>query len=346
LQFHLVAGPSAAASSTLEYEYEGQLYTLDEDVIVGGESVTGARTSIDPRTTLPQVNITLDAVGARQMNQVTRTNIGNLMAILLKETKTRNVTEEGADGELITTSVPFIEDRLISVATIQAALGREFVITGLESGEAIDLALLIRSGALAAPMYFLEESTVGPSLGQENIDNGLKSVLIGIASMVVLMVVLYRICGIAANISLFVNLLMLMAIMSILGATLTMPGIAGIVLTLGMAVDANVLIYARIRDEILGGMSIPRAIDAGFERAFVTILDANLTTLIVAIVLYSIGTGPVKGFAITLGIGIMTSMFSAILITRALINMMYGGNNTSSISIGMKIPVVNKQANA
>jgi len=343
LQFHLLAEPDAAAGTTVEYAYEGQTMRLNEDVIVGGQSVTGAQTSIDSQTTLPQVNITLDALGARQINQVTRTHIGKQMAILLSETKTRNVTEKGADGVLVTKSVPFVDERLISVATIQSALGRQFRITGLESNEANDLALLIRSGALAAPMYFLEESTVGPSLGQENIDNGLMSVLIGLIAMVVLMLVLYRFCGIAANIALLINLLLIVSIMSIIGATLTMPGIAGIVLTLGMAVDANVLIYARIRDELLAGMSIPRAIDAGFDRAFITILDSNLTTLIVAIILYSIGTGPVKGFSVTMAIGILTSMFSSVMITRALINLVYGGNNVKSISIGLNLSAINKQ---
>jgi preprotein translocase subunit SecD len=269
---------------------------------------------------------------------VTRVNVGKQMAILLQETKTRSITREGADGELVTTSEPFVEERLISVATIQSALGRQFRITGLQSDEANDLALLIRSGALAAPMYFLEESTVGPSLGQENIDNGMKSVLWGLASVMLFMLVYYKVCGIFANIALLANLLMLVSLMSIIGATLTMPGIAGIVLTLGMAVDANVLIYARVRDELVAGASVPRAISAGFDRAIITILDANLTTLIVAIILYSIGTGPVKGFAVTLTIGILTSVFTAVYVTRAMVNLFYGGNNARTISIGWGLP--------
>jgi len=340
LQFHLVADPGAAAGTTLQYDYEGVPYQLDESIIVGGESVTGAVTSIDPQTTLPQVNITLDAVGARRINEVTRVNIGNRMAILLSETKTRSITEMGPDGELTTRSVPFVDDRLISVATIQAALGRQFRITGLAGGEANDLALLIRSGALAAPMYFLEESTVGPSLGQENIANGVTSVMIGLAMLVVFMIAYYRVFGIAANIALFCNLLLLVAIMSIVGWTLTMPGIAGIVLTMGMAVDANVLIFARIREEMENGMSIPRAINAGYERAFVTIVDANVTTLIVSVILFSIGTGPIKGFAVTLTLGILTSMFTSIMISRAIINLVYGGNNIKSISMGTQIRIV------
>jgi len=334
LQFHLVADSTAAAGTTLEYDYEGFPTRLNEDIIVGGESVTGAQTSIDPETTLPQVNITLDAVGARRMNEMTRVSIGKQMAILLQETKTRNVTEVGPDGELVTVSQPFVEERLISVATIQAALGRQFRITGLAGNEANDLSLLIRSGALAAPMYFLEESTVGPSLGQQNIDNGMKSVLGGLIGVMLFMLAYYKVSGIFANLALVANLLMLVALMSVIGATLTMPGIAGIVLTLGMAVDANVLIYARIRDELKAGASVPRAISAGFDRAIITILDANLTTLIVAIILYSIGSGPVKGFAVTLSIGIITSVFTAVYVTRALVNLVYGGNNTRSISIG------------
>ena len=338
LQFHLVDDGRAPAGTTIEYDYLGTLYPLNEEIVVGGESVTGAQTSIDPQTTLPQVNITLDAVGARRINEMTRVNIGKSMAILLSETKTRNVTEVGPDGELVTKSVPFVDDHLISVATIQAALGRQFRITGLQSNEANDLALLIRSGALAAPMHFVEESTVGPSLGAENIENGVNSVLAGFALIVVFMILLYRICGIIANIALAVNVLMIMAFMSILGATLTLPGIAGIVLTLGMAVDANVLIYARIRDELLRGMSVARAIDVGYDKAFVTILDSNLTGLIVAIILYSIGTGPIKGFAVTTWVGILTSMMTAIWISRALVNSLYGGKDVKFISIGMKMP--------
>jgi preprotein translocase subunit SecD len=346
LQFHLVADPGASPGTTLEYEYQGVPYRISEDIIVGGENVTGAQTSIDTQTTLPQVNITLDSVGAQRINEVTRRNVGKSMAILLSESKTRSVTEMGPDGELVTTSVPFVDERLISVATIQTALGRQFRITGLEGNEANDLALLIRSGALAAPMYPVEEGTVGPSLGQENIANGVKSVMIGLAALVVFMLGYYRVCGIAANVALFCNLLLLVAVMSIVGWTLTMPGIAGIVLTLGMAVDANVLIFARIREEIENGMSIPRAINAGYERAFVTIVDANITTLIVAIILFSIGTGPVKGFAITLSLGILTSMFTSIMISRAIINLFYGGNQVKSISIGTSIKIPGTEARA
>jgi preprotein translocase subunit SecD len=335
LQFHLVADGNT--SSNLKYEYEGREFTLSEDIIVGGASVTGAQSSIDTQSSLPQVNITLDANGARQMNEVTRVNVGKSMAILLSETKTRSVTKAQPDGTLVTTSEPFLDERLISVATIQSALGRQFRITGLSTAEANDLALLIRSGALAAPMHFVEESTIGPSLGQQNIDNGLKSVALGLVLLMIFMGGYYRVCGLASIVALLCNLLLLVAIMSIVGWTLTMPGIAGIVLTLGIAVDGNVLIFARIREEIENGMSVPRAIHAGYERAFVTIVDANVTTLIVSVILFAIGSGPIKGFAVTLGLGLLTSMFTSIMYSRAIINVLYGGNNVKSISIGHNI---------
>ncbi len=337
LQFHLVAEPGAPAGSTVEYQYKGAPVKINQDIIMGGSNVTGAQSSIDSQTSLPQVNITLDAAGAKKLNDVTRVSIGKSMAIILSETKTRSVTRKQEDGTLVTTSEPVLNERAISVATIQSALGRQFRITGLASAEANDLSLLIRSGALAAPMHFVEESTVGPSLGQENINNGINSVLLGLGLLVVFIIGWYRISGIAAVIALFCNLLLMMAIMSIVGWTLTMPGITGIVLTLGIAVDANVLIFARIREEIENGMSIPRAINAGYERAFVTIVDANVTTLIVSVILFAIGTGPVKGFAVTLTLGLLTSMFTAYMYSRAIINLIYGGNNVKSISIGTNI---------
>jgi len=341
LQFHLVAEPGATPGTTLEYTdpRTGGPLLIERDVIVSGDNVTQAQSSFDPQTSLPQVNISLDAVGARQMNEITRANIGRRMAIVLIETKTRTVTERNAEGELVSRSEPYMEERVISAPNIQSALGRQFRITGLQSSqEANDIALLIRSGALAAPMYFLEEYAIGPSLGQENIDRGLMSVQIGLSLVLVFMLVYYRLCGLAANIALGVNLLLLVAVMSIIGATLTLPGIAGIVLTVGMAVDANVLIFARIKEELKAGMPVQKAIDGGFGRAFVTILDANITTFLVAIILYSIGTGPVRGFAVTLSIGIITSMFTAIMVTRAIINLIYGGKNVKNISIGMKLP--------
>ena len=347
LQFHLVAEPGATPGTTLEYTdpRTGGPLLIERDVIVSGDNVTQAQSSFDPQTSLPQVNISLDAVGARQMNEITRANIGRRMAIVLIETKTRTVTERNAEGELVSRSEPYMEERVISAPNIQSALGRQFRITGLQSSqEANDIALLIRSGALAAPMYFLEEYAIGPSLGQENIDRGLMSVQIGLSLVLVFMLVYYRLCGLAANIALGVNLLLLVAVMSIIGATLTLPGIAGIVLTVGMAVDANVLIFARIKEELKAGMPVQKAIDGGFGRAFVTILDANITTFLVAIILYSIGTGPVRGFAVTLSIGIITSMFTAIMVTRAIINLIYGGKNVKNISIGMKLPAAEPRA--
>lgn len=338
LQLHLVAEPGATPGTTLEYsDPDGLPLEIERDVVLSGENITNAQSSFDQQTSLPQVNLSFDAVGARQINEASRANIGRRLAILLIETKTRTITERNAEGELETRSEPYVEERVISAPVMQSALGRQIRITGLEGNEANDLALLIRSGALAAPMYFLEEYAIGPSMGQDNINRGLLSVQIGLSLVLVFMLVYYRLCGLAANIALGVNLLLLVAVMSIIGGTLTLPGIAGIVLTVGMAVDANVLIFARVREELKSGMPVQKAIDSGFGRAFVTIFDANITTFLVAIILYSIGTGPVRGFAVTLSIGIITSMFTAIMVTRSIINFVYGGRNVKSISIGMKI---------
>lgn len=231
--------------------------------------------------------------------------------------------------------IPYDEKKIITAPVIQSALGAQFSITGLDSPqESSEIALLLRAGALAAPIDFVEERTVGPSLGAENIAKGVKSVQIGLVLVILFMVVYYRVFGIAAVTALACNLMLLIACMSILGATLTLPGIAGIVLTVGMAVDANVLIFARIREEIGNGLSPQMAIHAGFERAVVTILDANITTLLVALILYAVGTGPIKGFAVTLSIGIITSMFTAIMGTRALVNLFYGGRSIKRLSIG------------
>jgi preprotein translocase subunit SecD len=241
----------------------------------------------------------------------------------------------GENGEEIVVKVPYDEKKLLTAPVIQSALGAQFQITGLDSPqEASELALMLRAGALAAPISFVEERTVGPSLGAENIRMGMQSVYYGLALVVLFMVLYYRVFGVAAVIALSFNLMLLVAVMSMLGATLTLPGIAGIVLTVGMAVDANVLIFARIREELANGLSPQMAIHSGFARAFTTILDSNLTTLIVAVILYAVGTGPVKGFAITLSVGILTSMFTAILGTRALINLFYGGRRVKTLSIG------------
>jgi len=333
LQFHLEARPGASPASYTEYEYNGQVIRVDNDVILQGDRVTNVRSALDQHGQ-PQVVINLDAQGGQQFNRITRENIGHPMDILLIEMRTRTILEEDEDGNVVERQESFEDRRLISHAVIRAALGREFVITGLTAREANDLSLLIRSGALAAPMYFVEERTVGPSLGAENIRQGSLAVLLGYLLVLSFMLYYYRVFGIAANVALVSNVVLLVAVMSIIGATLTLPGIFGIVLTIGMAVDANVLIFTRIREEIVAGMSPQNAISAGFDRAFSTIVDANLTTFLVAMVLFTVGTGPVKGFAVTLMVGIMTSMFSAIMVTRGLVNLIYGGRKVDKLSIG------------
>ncbi len=331
LEFRLVALPGARPAQTETYSYEGRTEILQRANIVTGDQVTNALQEYDPETGLPQVSITLDNDGGRRMNEVTKDHIGDSMAILFKELKTRSrlVMRDGVE-----VAVPYTveEKRVINVATIQAALGFRFRITGLELGEARDLALLLRAGALAAPMYIVEERTVGASLGEENIDKGRQSIVIGFSLVLIFMVFYYRWFGLAANVALTLNMVLLVAVMSVLGATLTLPGIAGIVLTVGMAVDANVLIFSRIREE-LRDRSPQQAIAAGFDRALLTILDANITTFFVAIILFSVGSGPVKGFAVTLAVGIVTSMFTAILGTRALVNLMYGGRTLEKLSV-------------
>ncbi len=336
LQFHLEADVSAAANSYTLYDYQGQSIRVDNDVILQGDRISNVRSALD-QYGQPQVVINLDAQGGEQFNRVTRENIGRPMDILLNETRTRSVFEPDENGVMIERQESYEESRLISHAVIRAALGREFVITGLSQREANDLSLLIRSGALAAPMYFVEERTVGPSLGQENIDQGARAVAIGYLLVTLFMVYYYRLFGVAAVIALGTNVVLLSAVMSIIGATLTLPGIFGIVLTIGMAVDANVLIFSRIREEIAAGLSPQSAIDSGFSRAFGTIFDANITTFLVAMVLFTVGSGPVKGFAITLMVGLTTSQFSAIMVTRLMINSFYGGRQIKNLSIGPSI---------
>ena len=331
LDFRLVALPGDRASQTETLDYRGTPTTLLRRNIVTGDQVTSASQDYDPETGLPQVSIGLDSDGGQRMNDATKDNVGRSMAIIFIEQKprTRTVT---VDGEEVVERYTVEERRLISVATIQSALGYNFRITGLEIGEARDLALLLRSGALAAPMYIVEERTVGASLGEENIERGQQSVVVGFILVMIFMVIYYRGFGLAANLALIANLTLLVAVMSVLGATLTLPGIAGIVLTVGMAVDANVLIFSRIREE-LKERAPQQAIAAGFDRALLTILDANITTFFVAIILFSIGSGPVKGFAVTLAVGIVTSVFTAIMGTRALVNLMYGGRNLKVLRI-------------
>lgn len=315
-----------------EFNRGGQVL-LEKRKIVTGERVTNAQSSFD-EFSRPQVNINLDARGGRLMADATRDSVGRQMAVLFVENKQRIRFETGADGKTVEHRDPYVEKRVINVATVQSMLGSQFRITGLDSpAEAQELALLLRAGALAAPMYFVEERTIGPSLGQDNIEKGVLSTQIGFALVALFMLVVYKGFGLIANVALFLNVAILVAVMGAIGAALSLPGIAGIVLTVGMAVDANVLIGERIREELRRGMSPQAAIVAGYDRAYGTILDANLTTLIVAVILFAIGTGPIKGFAITLAIGILTSMFTAITVTRAIIQVIYGGRRVARLSI-------------
>ena len=329
LEFRLVAGADAPQSSKQQFSYRSQdragaYEWLEREAIISGERVSNAQASFD-QNGRPNVNIDLDSEGGALMHRATRNNIKRRMGVLFIERKNRTRYERNAAGEEVAIKTPYDERRVITAPVIQSALGSRFQITGLDSPqEASELALLLRAGALAAPMDFVEERTVGPSLGAENVAQGLQSVQVGLALVVLFMIVYYRVLGVAAVIGLGCNLVLLVACMSLLGATLTLPGIAGIVLTVGMAVDANVLIFSRIREEVRNGLSPQMAIHSGFQRALVTILDANFTTLLVALILYAVGTGPVKGFAVTLSIGIITSMFTAILGTRALVNLIYG----------------------
>ena len=337
LEFRLEAEPGASRFATEEYSFrdnQNRTARLEKKVITTGDSVTNASSGFDENS-FPQVNISLDSKGAARMTQVTKKAVQRRMAVLFVERKPKT-TYEMVDGVEQPKTIQVVEKSIISLATIQSVLGSSFRITGLQSAEANELALLLRSGALAAPMDFVEERTVGPSLGAENIEMGARSVMAGLALVLIAMLVFYRAFGLIANIALAVNLVLLVALMSIIGATLTLPGIAGIVLTVGMAVDANVLIFSRIREELKNGRSPQQAIHEGYDRAFLTIFDANLTTLIVAVILFAVGTGPVKGFAVTLSFGILTSMFTAVMVTRAMTNLLYGGRRVERLSIGGK----------
>ena len=304
-------------------------------MIVTGDNVSNAQQAFDENGT-PQVNITMDSVGGDLMARETRTAVGRRMAVVFIEYKTET-DQKVVDGEVITTEERVVEKGIISLATIQSTLGASFRITGLDSiPEAAELALLLRAGSLAAPMYFVQERTIGPSLGQANIDAGMMSVALGFALVLIYMLFYYRVFGIVANIALSLNLMLLIACMSILSATLTLPGIAGIVLTVGMAVDANVLIFERIKEELKAGVAPQLAINSGYSRAFVSIFDANITTLLVAVILFAMGSGPVKGFAVTLSLGILTSMFSGLMVSRSIVNFIYGGRKVRKLSIGGK----------
>jgi len=339
LEFRLEARQDASSADIETFPFRdnpNREARLEREVIVTGDNVSNAQQAFDENGQ-PQVNITMDSVGGDLMNRATRNAIGRRMAVLFIEYRTE--TEEVVvDGETRTVDNRVVEKGIISLATIQSALGSSFRITGLDSiPEAAELALLLRAGSLAAPMYFVQERTIGPSLGQKNIDAGMMSVLLGFVLVLCYMVVYYRGFGVIANIALTLNLMLLIACMSILSATLTLPGIAGIVLTVGMAVDANVLIFERIKEELKSGIPPQSAINSGYSRAFVSIFDANITTLLVAVILFAMGSGPVKGFAVTLSIGILTSMFSGLMVSRSIVNLVYGGRQVEKLSIGGKL---------
>ncbi|WP_319380047.1 protein translocase subunit SecD [Thiomicrorhabdus sp.] len=318
-----------APNASLLYHFRnGTPILLQRRIIVSGENVVNAQSGIDPQQGSSMVSVTLDGAGGRKMLATTKENVGNRMAVVYIENRVETQEENGQKIKK-----RFTTKDVINAAVIRGQFADRFQITGLDSPqEAQDLALLLRAGALAAPMEIVEERTVGPSLGQDNIDQGFMSVVVGFILVLILMGWRYKLFGLVANVALTLNLVIIIAILSMLQATLTLPGIAGIVLTVGMAVDANVLIFERIREE-LKNSSVQSAIYAGYEKAFVTIADANITTLLAAIVLFSFGTGPIKGFAITLSIGILTSMFTAILGTRAIINVMYGNKRVEKLSI-------------
>ncbi len=335
LEFRLEANARTSPLRKEEFNFKDNDYRtafLERAVVVSGDRVTNASTGFD-ESGFSQVNITLDMQGGRAMQKATSGNIGRGLGVLFVEQKSKSELVIDEFGNKVIEQTSYIEKNIISLATIQAVLGTGFRITGVGSPqEASELALLLRAGALAAPMKFVEERTVGPSLGKENIELGMTSILIGFSLVILFMALYYKVFGLAANVSLVINLVLITGVMSLLGASLTLPGIAGIVLTVGMAVDANVLIFSRIREE-LKEKDPQSAIHDGFSRAFVTIFDANVTTLIAALILYVIGTGPVKGFAITLSIGIVTSMFTAIMCTRAMVNMIYGNKNIKELKI-------------
>ncbi|MBC8518885.1 MAG: protein translocase subunit SecD [Gammaproteobacteria bacterium] len=319
----------APAGALLYKERDGTPVLLKRRVLLTGDSVIDASSGIEQQSGSAAVFITLDGKGARRMSNGTRDNIGKRMAVVFIETK---METQLVDGERI--RIRKKKQEVINVAVIRDQLGKRFQVTGLDSTEeARDLALLLRAGALAVPMEIVEERTVGPSLGQDNIDKGFLSVMIGFVLVLIFMAIYYRVFGLVANLALSFNLVFIVAVLSLIQATLTLPGIAGIVLTVGMAVDANVLIFERIREELRSGNSPQASIHAGYDKAFSTIMDANVTTLIAAIVLFAFGTGPIKGFAVTLSIGIVTSMFTAIMGTRAVINLIYGGRKVKQLSI-------------
>ena len=332
-----LSGKVAPGSKIFRFR-DGRPILLKKRVIYSGENIVDAAASIDTQSGGAIVSITLDAIGARINQKITGKNIGKRMAVLYIESKSTIKTDvngmsvKDADGRAIRIKQRIEE--VITAPVIRDQLGKRFQIEGLDSvDEARDLSLMLRAGSLAAPVEIIEERTVGPSLGQANINQGFQSVIIGFALVLVFMAIYYRVFGLFANVALALNLVMIVAVLSLLQATLTLPGVAGIVLTVGMAVDANVLIFERIREELRNGNTPQASIHTGYERALSTIVDANLTTLIAAIVLFNFGTGPIKGFAVTLSIGILTSMFTAIVLTRALVNFFFGGRRLKDLAI-------------
>jgi preprotein translocase subunit SecD len=319
----------APIGSKLYYFRDGRPLLLKTRVIATGENITGAASGVDSENATPMVNITLDSAGGRAMLDTTKRYLHHRMAVVFIENKVETVLENGK----------MVKNRsktqdIINAATIQGTFSSRFQITGIDSArEARNLALLLRAGSLSAPIEIIEERTIGPSLGADNIAKGVMSVIVGFILVLFFMAFRYRVFGLVANVALTLNLVMIVAVLSLLQATLTLPGIAGIVLTVGMAVDANVLIFERIKEELGSNSNIQKSIAAGYDKAVLTIADANITTLIAALVLFSFGTGPIKGFAITLSIGIVTSMFTAIIVSRAMINKIYGGKKLEEISI-------------
>ena len=333
-RFGAEAGASKATTEVFEFRDGARSAAVERGLIITGDQVTDAQAGFDEHGRA-QVNIRLDGHGGELMSRATRSNVGRSMAVIFIEQKPVTRYEKqmvnGVEKDVAIQSFKE-EKQIISLATIQSPLGSQFRITGLDGqGESSELALLLRAGGLAAPMYFAEERTIGPSLGADNITKGIDASLWGMLFVSLFIIAIYRAFGVIATVALAGNMVLLLALMSLLGATLTLPGIAGIVLTMGMAVDANVLIFSRIREEIAAGMSVQRAIHEGFNRAYTAIIDANLTSLLVGGILFAMGTGPVKGFAVTMSLGIFTSMFTAVMVTRAMVNMTCGGRDIKKL---------------
>jgi preprotein translocase subunit SecD len=340
LEFRLEARGDDPSREEFEFRDSGRggprTAWLQRDIVIAGERVTNAQSGFDPQTSRPEVNITLDSDGGTIMNRVTRDNVGQRLGVLFIERKSRTTYSKDANGVEQVKREPYYERHIISLATIQTALGVKFRITGLDNPvEASELALLLRAGALAAPMDFIEERTVGPSLGADNISRGFHSTLWGFVAIAVFMCAYYMLFGLISVTALATNLVLLLSLLSILQATLTLPGIAAIALALGMAIDANVLINERIREELRNGLPPQSAISAGYERAFATIVDSNVTTFIVGIMLLAFGSGPVRGFAVVHCLGILTSIFSAVMVSRAIVNLVYGSRpRLAGVAIG------------